>query len=142
MSSNSFLKAYILQKVNCEIQKMNIINRLQRMKTQHQIDLRLHNRLTELTQCFHLLQIQNQCLILIRNLLRDWLTQGVISILIENSLSKIPLACGMSITHHQCVEVFLQLLAFQLFALSMLLHNDRQRLLCLLFFEQQLRLLF
>lgn len=120
---------------------MNTLNRLQRRKTQHQIDLRLHHQLTERIQRLHPLQIQSQCLILLQHLLKDRPTQEVISILIEHILSNIRLACGMSITHHRYLEVFLQLLVFQLFALSMLLHNDMQRLPCLLVFWQQLRLL-
>lgn len=121
---------------------MNTINHLRRRKTQHQINLRLPNQLATQIQRLHLLQIQNYRLTLIGYLLRYWLTQRVILILIGHILSNIPLACGMSITHRQYVEVFLQLLAFQLFTLSMLLHNDRRRLPCLLFSKQQLRLLF
>lgn len=121
---------------------MNTIIRLRRRKTQHQINLRLRNQQVARIQRLHLLQIQNHRLTLIGYLLRYLPTQGVILILIGHILSNIPLACGMSITHRQYVEVFLQLLAFQLFALSMLLHNDRRRLPCLLFSRQQLRLLF
>ena len=122
---------------------MNWFNHLQKKKTQHQINLHLRNHLIKLIRFPpHLLLIQSQCLIHLQYFLLVMPTQEVILILIRHILSNNLLACGMSRARHRDVDFFLLLLIFQLFVLSMLLHNDRQRPPYQLFSQQQLLLLF